>query len=175
MSISELTKLKTLFYDPKQGFINLTQLTNKAKELNIKLSKDDIIEFYQTQPINQVMKPVKQPNTYNSYIGYHSNYKYQIDIIVYNRYQYNNYNYILVVVDVYSRYADAEPMKTREQNDIITSYKKIIDRMGRPETIKADNEFNKKLFLDVLKQHNTTPYFSNPYEIHKNPIVERLN
>ena len=175
MNKTELTKLNSLFYDPKQGFINLTQLINKANESNIKLSKDEIKEFYLTQPINQVMKPIQEPKKYNSYIGYHSRYKYQMDIIVYNRYKYNNYNYILVVVDIYSRYADTEPMKTREQSEILTSYKNIIERMGIPETIKADNEFNKKAFLDVFTQHNTTPYFSNPYEIHKNPIVERLN
>lgn len=170
---SKLIKLKELFYDPKQGFTNANQLFNKAKFLGLK--KREVDEFYSNQPINQVMKPVSKPKGYNSYDGFRPNYKYQMDIIVYDRYKEKGYTNILVVVDIYSRYAEAEPLKGRTQSETIEAFKRIIKRMGPSEEIKCDNEFNRKDFIKVFEDYNIRPYFSNPNEQHKNPIVERLN
>ncbi len=39
---------------------------------------------------------------------------YQMDIIVYNRYEYHKYKYILVVIDIYSRFAQARAMTNRK-------------------------------------------------------------
>jgi hypothetical protein len=36
--------------------------------------------------------------------------------MVYNRFQYDNYKYILTCIDVYSRYAQAIPLKSKHLN-----------------------------------------------------------
>jgi hypothetical protein len=41
---------------------------------------------------------------------------FQMDIMVYNRFQYDNYKYILTCIDVYSRYAQAIPLKSKHLN-----------------------------------------------------------
>jgi hypothetical protein len=40
-----------------------------------------------------------------------------MDIMVYNRFEYNNYKYILTCIDVYSRYAQAIPLKTKHPSE----------------------------------------------------------
>ena len=47
--------------------------------------------------------------------------------------------------------------------------------MVLPNKIKADNEFAKKDIVDYCTENNIECVFSEPYEINKNPIVERFN
>lgn len=168
-------ELKKLFYDVKSGFSSLDKLYRKVNEKGLKYTRNEVKDFYDSQPVKQVLKPSVKQKEYSSYVGYHPGYIYQMDIIVYDRYTYNKYKYILVVIDVYSRYVQARPMTNRRLETIITNYNSIIKVMGAPQKIQSDNEFNKKEFINILQTNGTSYIFSDPDEIHKNPIVERVN
>jgi hypothetical protein len=58
---------------------------------------------------------------------------------------------------------------------ILECMKETIKVMGLPNKIKSDNEFAKKDFIDFCTENNIECVFSDPYEINKNPIVERFN
>jgi hypothetical protein len=55
---TDLKLLSQLFYDPKLGLVNANSLYDKAKEHNIKVSYKDVINFYNKQSVNQVMKRI---------------------------------------------------------------------------------------------------------------------
>ena len=76
---------------------------------------------------------------------------------------------ILVCIDVYSRYMQCRPLTNRNHND---EYK---GHMGMPKSINCDNEFNTKLFNEFAKNNNIKLYFSEPNDLNKNAIVERVN
>jgi hypothetical protein len=98
-----------------------------------------------------------------------------MDIIVYDRYEINHYKYILVCIDIYSRVLDARAMTTRAMNTIMNNMENIFKNMGTPYELKCDNEFNKADFINMCKKYDIKCVFSDPYEINKNPIVERVN
>lgn len=170
-----MDKLKKLYYNSKQGYISLNKLRKKLKENNIDIPFKDVKDFYQKQAINQVMKPVRKPKIFNSFIASQSGDTFQMDIIVYDRFTYHNYKYMLVVIDIYSRFLQVRAMTNRRLETIINNFEDILKVMGTPDIIQCDNEFNKNEFIKVLEQYDIKTRFSDPDEINKNPIVERVN
>jgi Fe2+ or Zn2+ uptake regulation protein len=170
-----MEKLKALFYNPKEGLVSKDKLYKKVKEKGIDLNRRQVYEFYDNQAVNQVLKPIRRTKNFNSYTANYPGHIYQIDIIVYNRYMINKQSYILVVIDIYSRFMIAKAMGNRELSTIIKTYEMIIKEMGPPYELQGDNEFNKADFIKRLDKDGTVYRFSNPNEKHKNPIVERVN
>lgn len=167
--------IHNLFYDTRQGLQNAKALYEKAQELGIDMSRKDVQSYYDKQLVNQLMKPVRKPSQFNSVVASYPNNIWQMDIIVYDRYEYHKYKYILVIIDIYSRYLDARAMTNRNIETIIMKLDSMINESEHPDKIECDNEFNKKTFIDYLKKNDIDYYFSDPHEQHKNAIVERVN
>ena len=175
MTVKINTDLKKLYYDPKLGLLSAEKFYLKVKQMGLSYTRKEIKDFVTSQSVSQVLKPIVKPKIFNSYRANYAGEIYQMDIIVYDRYEYHKYKYILVVIDIYSRYVEARAMTNRELETIIKNYEDIIKQMGAPEEIQSDNEFNKQEFIKVLDRTNTIYRFSDPDEMHKNPIVERVN
>ena len=66
------------------------------------------------------------------------------------------YRYLLTVVDVFSKYAWVEPVKSKTRQDVTTAFEKILKRsQGRQQqNLQTDNgkEFYNKHFQTLMKQ-----------------------
>ena len=51
----------------------------------------------------------------------------------------------------------------------------IFEQMGIPGAINCDNEFNTYFFNECATENNIKLYFSEPNDLDKNAIVERVN
>ena len=169
-----LEELKQFFKKPEYSILSKDKLIKKFKQENITVSNKVLNDFYNSLETNQLIK-TKRPKKFNSVIGYYPGDTYQIDIIVYSRFEIHNYKYILVVIDVYSRYVQVRPMTNRTNETINKNILDIFEDMGAPYRIQSDNEFNTKEFNKILKELDITATFSDPDEINKNSIVERFN
>ena len=149
-----MENLRKLYYDPKEGFISIDKLYQKVKDSKLDLTYKQVKEFYDAQAVNQVMKPIRKTNKFNTIYANYPGQCYQMDIIVYDRYTYHNYKYILVVIDIYSRYATARAMTNRRMETIIENFRDIIKELHPPEKIECDNEFNKQEFT-VWRDNNS--------------------
>jgi hypothetical protein len=168
-------KIKEIYYDPKKGFINANKLYEKLKNEGYKIPKKDVVKFVNSQTVNQIFKPIKANKKFSSYKANYPRHIYQIDIMIYDRYVYNKYKYILVIVDIYSRYANARAMTNKTLPNIIKKYNEMIEEMGKPYKLQADNEFNKKEFINNLEKDETTYHYFQANEENKNALVERFN
>ena len=169
--------LKSIYYDEKTGFRSAKQLLVQAQEKFPRLQLTDVKEWLANQASYQVTKRRMRPrkNATPSISGYYPRYCYQIDILVYTRYEVHGYRYILMVIDVYSRFLMAIPLKTREMSEIMNALVDICQENDYPDNISADNEFNKAPFLLWCDTYDIKPWFSDPNEPYKNAIVERVN
>ena len=169
--------LKKYFYDVQSGFVSASKLHKKLIDdgYNVKIS--DVQNFYDNQEINQKTKrkPKRHDRIYNSIIASQYGANYQIDIIIYDRFEYHKYKYILCVVDVYSRYACCRPMTNRRNSTILNDLKSIFAEIGIPQAINCDQEFNKATLNAYFDDNDITTYYSQPDEVNKNAIVERFN
>jgi transposase InsO family protein len=168
--------IKKIYYDPEQGFQNADKLFAKIKNDNeLNITKADITRFIKSQVIDQVYKKVNGPKKYNSYRAWYPSHIFQIDIVNYQRHEYKGDAYILTLIDVYSRYACARAMPNRKMETIIKNYNSIMEEIGPPYILQADNEFNKKEFLDVLKKDDVKSNFFQANEVNHNAVIERFN
>ena len=179
----EYEKLHDLYYDPTEGFVSITKLAEKAKLNNINLTYAEINEWLKNQKTYQINKKEKRQKEYSSILANFPGDIYQIDVMIYDRFNEHQrgpksaqYKYILTCIDVFSRKASAIAMKNMRMETIIENTKKCFDDIGRfPRCLTADNQFNKKEFNAFLEDNNIKAFFTDPYEINKNAIVERFN
>lgn len=167
--------LKEYYYDEERGFSSAKTLYKRLKEDGHKFTLKQITEFIEKQLARQLTKETKKPEVYSSIVSPAVGNNYQIDLMIYDRYEFNHYKYILCVVDVYSRYVQVKALTSRQFPKIMENLKAIFKTMGIPNNINVDNEFNTNEFNKYCSDHNINVFYSLPDEINKNAIVERFN
>ena len=169
------SKLLKYYYNPETGFLSATKLYKKLKEIYPQLTLKHVKDFINKQYTAQLNKPIHKPKVFSSIFSPMPKNNYQLDIMVYDRYAFNGYKYIIVVIDVYSRFSSARAMTSRKMKNIIENIEDIFQEMGVPNNLNCDNEFNKKDFNELMQDLNVSVHYSEPNEINKNAIVERFN
>lgn len=85
------------------------------------------------------------------------------------------YNYILVVMDCFSKYAWTEPLKSKNKLNVSRAFQRILDKSHRrPVNLQTDmgTEFYNHEFQTLMKTYNINHYSS--FSTKKASIVERL-
>lgn len=86
------------------------------------------------------------------------------------------YQYILTIIDVFSKYAWAVPLKSKSGSDVSKAFSNIIILDGRhPKNLQTDmgKEFYNEYFKKIMKKYNINHY--STYSIMKASVVERFN
>ena len=123
--------LKEIYYNPSSGFIGENKLYKRAKEKDNKITLKNVKEFLKQQATAQITKEVKRNKNYNTIISPSIHNNYQIDLMDLPQPKQNKgYKYLLTCLDVYSRKADVEPIKTKTGDVVLKAFKSIINRMG---------------------------------------------
>ena len=89
---------------------------------------------------------------------------------------YNKENkYILTVIDIYSRYAWCIPMKRKNADDVLNSFKVLYTVFPKPEKLWTDQggEFYNAKMKAWCKKHNIILY--STFGDHKAAVIERFN
>ena len=86
----------------------------------------------------------------------------------------DGYRYLLVCIDVFSKYLWVIPLKTKTGPALVTAFKKILESGRKPEKIQTDQgtEFFNKHFKDLMKKEEIQLY--NTYNETKASVVERV-
>ena len=168
-------QLEKIYYDPQIGFVSADKLYKVARQYNINCTQKDVNNFLDKQAVVQVFREQRRPHLFSSITAENIRAEYSMDIMIYDRYAWKHYKYIIVIIDVYSRFAAAHAMTNRENKTIMDNIKDIIKIMGIPKIISCDNEFDTHEFKKFCLEHDIAARFSEPHEIQKNSIVERFN
>ena len=160
-----------MYNDPKLGYQSISKIKTKIPDA----STIDIKNFLQQQNTFQLKKEVERPTCFNTINASYPGQNFQIDIIIHDRFEPNHYKYILVCIHVYSRYPQCRFLTNRKFPNIMTNLQNMFDHMGMPSTINCDNEFNTHSFTECARKNNIKLYFSEPTDLDKNDIVERVN
>ncbi len=90
----------------------------------------------------------------------------------------NGEKYILVVIDAFSRWCEAFPMKTMEAIEVAKYlYQDVICRYGAPDVLVSDRgqQFMSLLIKHLSKLFEITNHYTSSYHPQSNAMVERLN
>lgn len=133
-------------------------------------------EWLATQPPYSLHKPIRKRYPTRKYYAFGLNHLWQMDLMEMIPYSSINkgYKYILTCVDVFSRFARAEPIKTKSGADVAKAIEKMIES-NIPIHIQTDQgkEFYNTIVQNLLKKHKINHY--SVFSQFKAAICERFN
>lgn len=101
-----------------------------------------------------------------------------IDILCPVTKTFKGHKYILLVVDSFSKWPEAFPLKTQESKEIATVlFRKIFARYGAPRTLitARGQNFMSKLVTAVCELFQVTRHHTSSYQPQTNAACERMN
>lgn len=169
MSIAK--KLSKIYYDTKHpaSFSNVNKLWLATEK---KISKKFIADWLSGQKNYTLHRPRQLKFRRNCYILSNINEYWEADLIVFPSeltHHNDNFKYILMVIDCFSKFLFAVPLKRKTTEAIITGFEEIFNTTDRRcERLRTDRggEFESAKFKKLMKQHNIT------YSTTRNPDIK---
>lgn len=168
-------QLAKVYYDPTQP-----EAFGGAEKLEKRFPKAEVRKWLASQPTYTLHKPMRRRFTTRKYRTSGPDDLWQMDLMEMIPYARLNLGlkYILTCVDVFSRFARAEAVKTKDAKSVAAAIRKMLsknDQQQPPRHIQTDlgKEFYNKVVQDLFKQKKI-----NHYTVHsqfKAALVERFN
>ena len=157
-----------------KGYSTINKLAEKAK-----VSEDSAKQWLQKQAIWQIYLPAPKYIPRPHWTVDKPNQIHQADLLFlpHDRVGRKTYKYALVVVDVASRYKDAEPLTTKESREISNAFEKIYSRkLKYPKTLMVDpgKEFMGEV-SKLMNYHNVKIQRGEAGNHRSQAFVERAN
>ena len=168
--------LRDLYYTARDpgSFGSAKTLHRIAKERGEHISHRQVKNWLLSQEVYTLHANARKRFPRNKTMAYRVNEQFQADLCdVSNISKHNdNYNFILVTVDVLSRYACAEPIPNKKPTSVVKGFQKFFSSR-KPQILQTDSgtEFTAKTTRKYLKDQNIR-FFTSKNET-KCAIVER--
>ena len=153
--------LTSIYYDPKEAASFTSDLQKLEKSVKAKnkfvISKAQIKKWLSAQDVDTSLRGVIRKFQRARVILDGPFQLWDMDLIDMQQYTKDNdgYKYVLVVIDDFSRFADAEPIKSKTPDDVIQAIKTIFARSSKlPITLRSDKgtEFLNRKMNTYLKK-----------------------
>lgn len=137
------------------------------------------MKWLETQPTFTLHRAVKRKFPTRSYKTSGPSYQWQADLVDLQQFKKQNkgYSYILTCIDVFSRLANAIPLKSKAYVDVVNGFKNIFAKypLPPPHLVQTDqgSEFENRNIQKFFKEHGIKQFsVMSPY---KAALVERFN
>ena len=171
--------LKKAYYNPRNpGSFGGVQRLLREVQKNTALSRKDVEDFLSQQNTYTRHKDRRWRFPRNKVIALFKDEQWQADLAEMVPYatQNNGYRYILVVIDIFTKYAWAAPLKRKDPESVREGFKQIFKEKRIPCKLQTDRgkEFDNNIMKSFYKKHNII-YFTSTNKTYKCSVVERLN
>ncbi|KAF0143934.1 MAG: putative uncharacterized transposon-derived protein F54H12.3-like [Ignavibacteria bacterium] len=170
--------IKAVYFDAADpgSFGGINALFNSCKAQGLKVSRKAVYDFLKKEEVYTLHKPIRRHYKRNPIIVGDINKQWQADLVEMRPYSRTNsgYNYILTVIDCFSKRAFAIPLKKKDSPCLVEAFKKLF-RESKPQRLQTDKgkEFLNKPVQDLFKE-NGVHHFVTQNET-KAAMVERFN
>ena len=138
--------LEKIFYNPKTGLLSAGKFYKKLKDLGYTPTLKQVNDFINKQEPSQVMKQrtVKHDFPLSSHSAFERLQADLLDLSPWSKWN-GNYKYLLVCIDVYTKYLFVRPLKSKTETDISAAFKEIFDDIIKlagyyPTKLESDQE-----------------------------------
>ena len=158
------------------------KMTYYINQKYVGISKQDVADYLSRSVVHQLNAPVPRRVNNRPIVIKNKSLVGQVDLVDMSNYAAanNNAHWIMVYIDLFSKFTQATSMQNKEQASVLAAYDKIMESMPidwRPRTIQCDNgsEFLVQ-FQDHLKnKYNQKVIHSQAYNPSSQGCVERVN
>jgi len=163
--------LQKIYYNPKTGYSGINDLVRKTG-----LPTSIVQKWLGRQNVYTLHKPIKHKFKTRRVLVSGVDAQWQADLVDMQKLKSvnKNMNYILTVIDIFSKYAWAIPIRNKTGYEITNAFKKILTERV-PKKLQTDKglEFINKSTQDLFRQHKIH-WFTTENET-KAQVVERFN
>lgn len=165
--------MEKVYYDPNTGYTGIEPLKLKTgKKQNV------VRNWLESQPAYTLHKSAKRHYARNRVLVSRIDEQWQMDLVdLSSLHKYNDkYKYLLMCIDLFSKYAWSEPIKSKNTSSVLQAFKNILSSTERkPEKLQTDagTEFVNRTFQNFLNDNNIV-FFTTASEL-KASVVERFN
>lgn len=160
--------LKKIWYDPRHpgsfaGPSKLYQVVKQEGKFKVGMSK--IKKFLQNQDAYSLQKKVHRKGFKRRRVVVQGiDYQWEADLAdVQNLSEHNNdIKFLLVIVDVFSRFLWVRPLKDRKAKSVIDAFKDVLTGPRRPRAIRTDkgSEFYNRFLQQYLKDQEIKIFYA---------------
>ena len=150
------------------------------KSYNPELTEQEIKDFLSKSEVYSRFQRHKKAKKYSPIFVYTKRELFQADVVFFTDSEMvkanSGFKYLFTCIDCFSKMAWIYPMKRNTCENVMTSFKNILDICGKkPDRLNSDrgSELICKEFQIFLKQKNIHHY--RAYSLRKCPIIERFN
>lgn len=170
--------LSKVYYDTSHP-ASFSGVENLWKAVSPAVSKKDVRTWLQSQDTYTLHKPLRRRFPRNKYLVDNIDDLWQADLndVRHIKKQNDGMNYILTVIDVFSKYAWAVPLRSKMSSSVTKAFSGILKKSRRkPYKLMTDKgtEFLNRTFQIFLKKSSIGFYHSNNPDT-KAAIIERFN
>ena len=147
------------------------------KKDNPEIKLNNIIEVVEGEKPYQLHKKTKNKVSAHM-VAFRENQIWLADLLDMSNYSKDNHGFkwILLVIDVFTRKAYAQSMKSKESANVLSAFKKIVEENGKPEKLITDNgsEFINREFQKYLSDNNVFHETNEPQYHPTLGLIDRL-
>tara|TARA_B100001094_G_scaffold177896_2_gene171895 strand:+ start:925 stop:3219 length:2295 start_codon:yes stop_codon:yes gene_type:complete len=155
--------------------------TNLYKKLRQKrmigISRQRVDDFLKSYPALRQLKAVAKETVVKSYRPNYPMQHWQIDLIDFNNNKDRGYRYIVVIIDIFSKFIYLHPIKDKTGPSVNMVLRKIFLNGDIPRIIGCDqgSEFSNESLNVLLSEFNVKLVVSAPYRPQTQGFVENKN
>lgn len=127
--------------------------------------------------VEELHKPIRRHYLRRKFEMRGLNDTFQADLVDMQKYsnENNSFKYLLTVIDVFSKYAWAVPVKSKSAEDITRAMKSVLSEGKIPKNLQVDqgSEFYNSQFKPLMQKYKINLY--STYSNLKASIIERFN
>ena len=173
-----LTKLYYSLDSSPVSYAGAEKLFKYGKTLRPSLTRKDVNKWLSSQLAYSLHKPARVKVKTRPVIVYDVDEQWQLDLVDLSKLsKYNSgYKYLLVCIDILSKYAWVEALKTKTGSELKGALERVFKRDNRqPKLIQTDkgSEFYNASVKKLLQDRNIVLFSTNSER--KASVVERLN
>ena len=167
-------RLKAIYYDPKNpaGFASVDKLAKASG-----YSKAKVKTWLKAQPTYTLHRQARKHYPTRKYIVHDIDEQWQADLcdVALIARENSGFRFILTVIDIFSRYAWARPLKSKAGIHVAEAFKDIFQEGRIPKRIQTDQgkEFENRHVLELFNSYNIELF--SVKSAYKAAIVERFN
>lgn len=165
------SQIEKMYYDPKAGYCGINELQRKTGK-----SQKEVKKFLNQQETYTLHKPARKNFNRERVYVHDIEEQWQADLVEMIPYseENNDFKYLLTVIDCFSKFAWAVPIKNKSGNETLRVFEKLFkDR----KPLKLQTDKGKEFYntpLNKLFKSNKINHFSTDSDL-KAQIVERFN
>ena len=166
--------LKSIYYNPKHyaGYASVKKLSQASG-----YSQKQVKRWLKAQPAYTLHTQARKRYPTRSYIVHDIDEQWQADLADVSLLAKKNkgYRFLLTVIDLFSRYAWVQPLKTKRGEEVAEAFQNIFSEGRIPTRIQTDQgkEFENRHVRALFRKHNIELF--SVKSAYKAAVVERFN